>query len=249
MSSRLEYHNYVRHSIPASLALLGLLTLAVITASPSRAQINGAPSSVTSPGFGGRAINGTPASVTSLGPRGYAPNSRVSFSTSNSGFRVGDGHRRHYRRMEFTPPPVVYAVPVPYALDPNAQYDVDEATADDRDANDQGGPTIFDRHGSGAASYIPPTRNIPVPRAASQEAEADAPVADPEAAQEPTLLVFKDGRKLELGNYAIVGVTLYDLTPGHSRRVALADLDLEATRQQNDDRGVIFQIPPHMQGN
>jgi len=151
--------------------------------------------------------------------------------------------------MEFTPPPIVYAVPVPYALDPNASYDLDGATPDDGDYNDQGGPTIFDRHGSGAASYIPPVRSVPVPRAASQETEADAPAADPEPAQVSTLLVFKDGRKLELGNYAIVGVTLYDLAPGHSRRVALADLDLEATRQQNDDRGVIFQIPPHVQAN
>jgi hypothetical protein len=247
MSSLLEYHICVRHSIPISLALLGLLTLPVIFASTSHAQINGTPSSVTSPGFGGRAINGTPASVTSLGPRGYASHSRVAFSTSN-GFRNGDGHR-HHRRMEFTPPPVVYAVPVPYALDPNEPYDVDDATADDVDPNDQGGPTIFDRHGSGAASYIPPTRSIPLPRAASQETEADAPTVDPEPAQEPTLLVFKDGRKLELGNYAIIGLTLYDLTPGHSRRVALADLDLEATRKLNDDRGVIFQVPPHTQAN
>jgi hypothetical protein len=63
------------------------------------------------------------------------------------------------------------------------------------------------------------------------------------------LLVFKDGRKLEVGNYAIVGATLFDLTPGHTRKVALADLDLEATRQQNDDRGVAFQLPPPSQAN
>ncbi len=63
------------------------------------------------------------------------------------------------------------------------------------------------------------------------------------------LLVFKDGHKLEVGNYAIVGPTLFDLTPGHPRRVAFADLDLEATRQQNDDRGVTFQLPPSAQAN
>ena len=63
------------------------------------------------------------------------------------------------------------------------------------------------------------------------------------------LLVFKDGRKLEVGNYAIVGATLFDLTPGHTRKIALADLDLEATRQQNDDRGVAFQLPPPAQAN
>jgi hypothetical protein len=63
------------------------------------------------------------------------------------------------------------------------------------------------------------------------------------------LLVFKDGRKLEVGNYAIVGATLFDLTPGHPRKIALADLDLEATRRQNDDRGVTFELPTPPQGN
>ncbi len=237
MTSPLEYHISVRHSIPASLAFFSLLALPVILVSTSRAQINGAPASVTSPGFGGRAINGTPPSVTSLGPRGFAPNSRATFSTSN-GFRFGDGHH-HRRHREFTPPPLVYAVP--YAVDLNAPYDVDDdASADDRDPY-QGGPTIFDRRGPGAASYIPPVRNAPVSRAVAQDNDTSAP--DPDPPQEPTLLIFKDGRKLELENYAIIGVTLFDLTPGHARRVALADLDLEATRKQNDDRGVVFQVP------
>jgi hypothetical protein len=245
MTSPLEYHICVRHSIPASLALFSLLALPVILVSTCRAQINGAPASVTSPGFGGRAINGTPPSVTSLGPRGFAPNSRASFSTSN-GFRFGNGHH-HRRHLEFTPPPLVYAVPVPYAVDLNAPYDGDDdASDDDRDPNYQGGPTIFDRRGSGAASYIPPVRNVPISRAA-QDTDTSAP--DPDPPQEPTLLIFKDGRKLELGNYAIIGVTLFDLTPGHARRVALADLDLEATRKQNDDRGVVFQIPSRAQAN
>ena len=247
MTSPLEYHISVRHSIPASLAFFSLLALPVILVSTSRAQINGAPASVTSPGFGGRAINGTPPSVTSLGPHGFAPNSRTTFSTAN-GFRIGDGHHHHRRHVEFTPPPLVYAVPVPYAVDLNAPYDVDDdASADDRDPDYQGGPTIFDRRSSGAASYIPPVRNAPVSRAVAQDNDTYAP--DPDPPQEPTLLIFKDGRKLELENYAIIGVTLFDLTPGHSRRVALADLDLEATRKQNDDRGVVFQVPSRPTAN
>jgi len=57
------------------------------------------------------------------------------------------------------------------------------------------------------------------------------------------MLVFKDGHSLEIGNYAIVGATLFDLTPGHPRRIPLADLDLDTTKKQNDDRGVNFEIP------
>jgi hypothetical protein len=52
-----------------------------------------------------------------------------------------------------------------------------------------------------------------------------------------------------VNNYAIVSQTLYDLTPGHPRKIALADLDLPATEKQNDDRGVTFQLPPSAQAN
>jgi len=241
MSSPLEYHVCVRHSIPPSVAFLSLLVLPVVFISTGHAQINGAPASVTSPGFGGRSVNGPPASVTSLGPRGFAPNSRVTFSTSHAP-RNGDGHPHRHHYVEYAPP-LVYAVPVPYAVDIGATDDDADNSADD---NYQGGPTIFDRRGSGAASYIPPVRNVPAPHSTEG---ADASVADPDPPQEPTLLIFKDGRKLEVGNYAIIGQTIFDLTPGHARKIALADLDFEATRQQNEDRGITFQLPPPLQAN
>jgi len=237
--SRLGYHVHVRHSIPASVALLSLLLLPVLFVSTSHAQINGAPASVTSPGFGGRPVNGPPASVTSLGPRGYAPNSGVTFLTSTPR-HDGDGTHHHHHYVQYAPP-VVYAVPVPYAVDISDTED----NTDDSDANYQGGPTIFDRRGSGANSYIPTVRDVPAPHA--QHADDDPPA--PEPPQEPTLLVFKDGHKIEVGNYAIIGATLFDLTPGHSRKVALADLDVDATRKQNDDRGITFQLPPSPQAN
>ena len=230
-----EYHGSMRHSILASVVAFGISVVPL----SAHAQINGVPASVTSPGFGGRAINGTPPSVTSLGPRGFSSNSRVTFSTTvPDRHRLGDHHRRH--RDNVTGWPWLYAVPVPYA--------VDDAAADDNasdDADYQGGPTIFDRRGSGARSYIPPVNDVVTPRAAN----SDDSVSDPEPAQDPTLLVFKDGHQLEVGNYAIVGATLFDMTPGHPRKVAIADLDIDATRKQNEDRGVIFQLPASLQAN
>src|SRR5208282_4746886 len=228
MTFPLEYHVSVRRSIPASVALFSLLALPVFFVPTSRAQINGAPASVTSPGFGGRAINGTPPSVTSLGTRGNISNSRVTFSTRN-GEPKGEAHRQHHHFVTYTPP-IGYAIPVPYA--------VDIADTDD-DANYQGGPTVFDRRGLGEESYVPPVKYSRRPRAQSEDADLA-----PEPPQIPTLLIFKDGRKVELENYAIVGDTLFDLTPGHTRKVAVADLDLDSTRKQNDDRGVSFQLPP-----
>jgi len=241
MTFSLEYHLSVRHLIAASVLGLSLLALPVVFVSNARAQINGTPASVTSPGFGGRAVNGTPASVTSLGPRGFAPNSRATFSTSNVP-HAGNGHHHHRRQGEFAPA-VVYAVPVPYPVDAGAN---DENATDDNDPDYQGGPTIFDRRGSGATSYIPPAKDITSPRPV-QDAEV-APAPDDPPAQ-PTLLIFRDGRKLEVGNYAILGATLFDLTPGHTRKVLLADLDLEETRKQNDDRGITFQLPLSPQAN
>jgi hypothetical protein len=59
-----------------------------------------------------------------------------------------------------------------------------------------------------------------------------------------TLLVFKDGHKVEATNYAIVGQSLWIYTEQDSKRVPLADLDVTATKNANSDRGVTFQIPP-----
>jgi len=242
MSCSVEYHDAVRRSFPASIAVLALLAACLFLTPPAHAQINGAPSSVTSPGFGGRAVNGPPASVTSLGPRGYSSNSRESFSTTVPGVHHGNGQHHHYRNGygEYYVPPLYYGYPVPYADDQGQAGD----NADD-DADYQGGPTIFDRRGQGERSYIPPVQDVPTPHAG----QPDESLSDPAPAQDPTLLVFKDGHSLEVGNYAIVGSTLYDLTPGHSRKVPLAELDLAATQKQNDDRGVIFQLPPTTQAN
>src|ERR1700692_3383152 len=166
MAFSMGYHISVKHSIPASLALFGLLVVPTIFVSNGQAQINGAPASVTSPGFGGRAINGPPASATSVGPQGYAPSSR---EFQNGEFHNGDsrngekhrqqrpGDRTHHRDGNSS---VFYAVSVPYAADLNGTNDeADPNAAPSQDPNDQGGPTIFDRRGSGAASYVPAVKN------------------------------------------------------------------------------------------
>jgi hypothetical protein len=239
MAYRTEYHISVRPSILASIFFASLVLTPAAFVSPSQAQINGAPPLVASPGFGGRPINGTPPSVTSLGPRGFTPGPNVRLPIAPHPFRNRSEHRR--QRDNPYAFPLIYAVPVPYAVDSNV---VDDSGQDDSD--DQGGPTVFDRRGSGASSYIAGVRDAPP--AYSSEAVADPP-SDPAPAQEPTVLVFNDGRQLEVGNYAIVGATLIDLTPGHSRKIAIADLDLDATRKQNENRGVIFQLPPSLQSN
>lgn len=243
MTNPLEYHVSVRHSLSASVLALGLVLGPAFLVQNSQAQINGAPASVTSQGFGGHSINGTPSSVTSLGQRGFSPHSGVTFSSrspmQNPNRPNAPHHRRHSSQFNT---PLLYAYPVPYAVDEGAPQDY----SDENDSAYQGGPTVLDRRGSGERSYVPPVSDS---NSSYTSARPQSPPADPEPAGDPTLLVFRDGHQLEVGNYAIVGSTLFDLTPGHSRKVPLSDLDLEATRKQNDDRGVVFQLPASLQAN
>jgi hypothetical protein len=262
MTFPLEYHKGVQRSSSASSPLSGMLVLPLVllfllSVSPlSSAQINGVPPSVTSIGFGGRAINGTPSSVTSLGRNGFAPHG---FAPSGAGgnfhsqFSRNGGHHHHRTVNGDAYYPYVYALPVPYSFDMDNS---DQSDQEDDESNYQGGPTVFDRRGSGRDSYIPPTYPGPAHAASSTEAQTQAVATQPNEApqapdppQPPTVLVFKDGHQMEVGNYAIVGQTLFDLTSGHPRKIAIADLDLSATQKQNDDRGVPFQLPPSAQAN
>jgi hypothetical protein len=59
----------------------------------------------------------------------------------------------------------------------------------------------------------------------------------------PTVLVFRDQRRQEIQNYAIVGRTLWSFSSGRTQKVPLANLDLAATEKANDDRGITFRIP------
>jgi hypothetical protein len=77
---------------------------------------------------------------------------------------------------------------------------------------------------------------------ASQPAAAPAQSAAEELPV--TTLVYRDGHKSEVRNYAIVGSNLIDLS--HSplmKRIPLSSLDLDATRHENEENGVDFHLP------
>ena len=58
-----------------------------------------------------------------------------------------------------------------------------------------------------------------------------------------TILVFRDGRRSEVQNYAIVGQTLWVFSEQRARKVPVSDLDVNATKKVNADRGVEFRPP------
>jgi hypothetical protein len=224
---------------------------------PAFGQARGVPASVTSIGFGGNKSDnppGVPASVTSLGPNGFGSDgSRFPTCCIQPLFPIQprppiDNRRHHPRPPFFGGGVVVYPYYYPTIID---QAPVDDA----REKEDyRGGPTIFDRRGSGnydaIDSYVKRSEELrrlreERDREDLQEARAAAP-AMPEAtaADEPaTILIFKDGTKAEVKNYAIVGDQLYDFTPGHHRKIALADLDIAASVRANDDLGIDFRVP------
>jgi hypothetical protein len=238
MTHSLEYHIPVQPLIPASLGLFGMLLL--ISSSPAQNF------SAASSGHAASAATSSTAHVSA--------NSGVTFSTGTPPATTSSHSNNNGPKHTTSNPqpyyyyPYVYGVPVPYTADV-----LDNGASDDNDPNYQGGPTVFDRRGAGPYSYIPPGYESPAESNAAPTHTVDAPPAghnpNPEPPQDPTVLVFKDGHQLEIANYAIVNQTLYDLTPGHPRKIALADLDLPATQKQNDDHGIAFDVPSSTQAN
>jgi hypothetical protein len=255
MPRRLKYDFPVQQLNRATAAGFGLVLFVLgssilLLTSTASAQVNGMPASVTSPGFGGRQVNGVAPSVTSLGPRGYTPAFPTCCFRGVAPARPNpplNFHHHHHNGSFFPWAGAMYAVPY------YGYYSSGDDTADTQpDDQYNGGPTIFDRRGPGAAP-------APAPYASGDRSDnrqpepPSTPAAEPDTTPAPdqpqTLLVFKDGHQLEVANYAIVGSTLYDLTEGRHHKIALADLDLTATAKQNDDRGIDFQLPAHSEAN
>jgi hypothetical protein len=221
------------------------------------AQANWGPS-VTSMGFGGNHLNGIPPSVTSLG-FGHTGFGHVNNPGSGSHGNFHNpmfpgrpiGNPRHHHGNDYPYYPVwgaYYGYPI---FDSGDAYQPND-TVDNAENPDEyrGGPTIFDRRGDG--QYVPSrsARRSDLDQETLASVSQSAPGPPPELADQPqTILIFKDGHQASVDNYAIVGSTLYDLSSGKRHKIPLADLDLKATAQQNDDRGVDFEVPASSPAN
>ncbi len=228
-----------RASFAAFVVVLAIASLA----SPLVGQVNGPPASVTSLGFGGHngSIHGVAPSVTSMGPQGYTPG-RTQGPENNGLFGVNSNQNinGHHRRNGYLYPGY-YGYYGGYYDNGN-----DQASAPPPGDQYNGGPTIFDPRGSGAASYVPLSNDSAHPSQGQAEASPEPAEA---SAQAETVLIFKDGHQAEVANYAIVGNTLYDLSDGKRLKIALDDLDLTATSKENESRGTDFALPTRSQAN
>lgn len=232
---------------------LRFLVVAVLAfVSIGQSQVFGPRASVTSLGDGFTLHNppGVRASVTSLGPQGFTPApffARPSFAKpGNKAF-----FRRHHQRFNGGVVLPVYAVPYYYSDYPMIVDPTDTSLGE----NYGPGPTIFDRGGSTArSSDLERQYDERLTRLEKQVDEAEASTPPPTSAraevpemperdQPLTVIVFRDGRTAEIQNYAIVGGVLYDFSGGKRRKIELSDLDLRATQQENENRGIDFRIP------
>ncbi len=58
-----------------------------------------------------------------------------------------------------------------------------------------------------------------------------------------TVLIYRDGHAEEVEDYAIVGKTIWVFNEARAKKIPLADLDLPATKRDNEDRGIDFVLP------
>lgn len=128
----------------------------------------------------------------------------------------------------------VYGVPyyVPY-YDSEGDQPEDQQMSAQPVSEPRNGATIFEHNGQ------------PSEENEGYAAREDRPESSPQnnvAPLAPTVLVFRDGHQQEIDSYAIAGSKLIVLGE-RPQKIALSDLDLDATAKLNDDRGVDFKLP------
>jgi hypothetical protein len=225
-------------------ALIGVLALCFSVAAgaqrfSSNGLVRGIPPSVTSIGASHSA--NIPPSVTSL--------RSVPLCCNRFGrpFNFGVGFAFRGAPVFFAPVIVPVAVPVlpmvyDYGMDPlvapeevaRVQRVVRRQPARDYEEED------YERYGE---------HNLDRRSHRAEPAEETAKPAAAPAPPEPpkprpmTVLVFRDGHKVEIQNYAISGTTLYNFSEAGPHQITLDDLDLAATTKANYERGIAFHLP------
>jgi len=170
--------------------------------------------------------------------RGFRRDLRVHFFFGNSCF-TSTFFDPFLCQQFFFPHRFLFAQPVfvPYPVYTAPSYQVAEPTPS----------TVADRSGDLAVEVGRLTSEIEQLRqeqALREQARQVPPQPSPSVAENtPTILVFRDGHRSEVRNYAIVGKTLWAFTEQRARKIPVSDLDMEATRKVNADRGVEVRFP------
>jgi hypothetical protein len=74
----------------------------------------------------------------------------------------------------------------------------------------------------------------------SQAPPDQSTAAPPAPAPPPLVLIFHDGTQLEVRDFALIGQTLWDLSSHPTRKIALGQLNLDASIRATEARGAEF---------
>lgn len=198
-------------------------------------------------------------------PSSFSPIVPYPFPSIATGHRIATEHRGHHHRRDEVvgvaePVYIPYAVPYSADSDDDAgdQYDYDDAAVAPASGEEIGRLSVS-RAGRTERRQLGINGVVGQPEQKSDdnsgyEAGGDsetgsAPEAPPDprepvVAQPKTVLVFKDGHRSDVINYAIVGDTLFDFSGDRTRKIPIAGLDIPATKTANDASGVEFKLPP-----
>jgi|HubBroStandDraft_5_1064220.scaffolds.fasta_scaffold174416_2 hypothetical protein len=202
-------------------------------------------------------------------PSSFSP--LVPYSSPATEHHSGRRHHRRDNQLVGVAEPVY----IPYAVSPGDSDGATDGTTDGT-TNDQGDAGVVDDGGAGplpgatragrrqvaqgpleqqpgddaGGGSGPDAEGDSSPDAGADATPDAAPPEPPEpvVAQPTTILVFKDGHRSEVVNYAIVGNTLFDFSGDRTHKIPIADLDLVATQKANDASGVEFKLPPTSDG-
>jgi hypothetical protein len=219
--------------------LFAALTFAIVLAMPSAAQVSMHPRTTTT-------VDGhflaPPPSVTSVGGMHLPPPAPSVTSIPNFGRNFHNGSHNNGRFNRSGLAGWAYSIPYYYPAD-NSAYGYDYVGT--------GGPDLYSGPPPGAydptlhiVAEQPPANPYVgrMPDPPVSEARPAKPLPDDQPG-DPTVLVFRDGKRQEVNSYAIMGDALYVFDQGR-KKIALAELDIPATTKANDERGVEFRLPP-----
>ena len=252
----------MRRAIPLTIAA-AVLAFAPASSQAQGLRFHGIPGSATSPGPNGE-LHGIPSSVTSPTPDNRNQG-RFFDGTRFNQQRRFDGRFRdqHGRRMVVVPVYVPgYSLPY-YMYEPEP---VAEERPTDNPPPEPPARTIFERRSTTVADdsddtadsrygehyldsreerHRKPAKAEDTDEKVVAKASTEKPVPEtPSESLPSTILIFKDGHRSEIHDYAIVGDNLFDLGTVHvMKKIPLAMLDLSATRKENEQNGVDFRLP------
>jgi hypothetical protein len=124
--------------------------------------------------------------------------------------------------------------------DPHSSYDEDRAR-EIQAASEMNQESLEEQRALREADQDLYARSDPPAEQRHQGERAEVP-------SPPTVLVFRDQRRQEVQNYAIVGQTLWSFAPARTQKIPLADLDIAATTKANEERGMDFHVPATGEG-